>query len=133
MGVEKLTAKVEVDVLNRDLIGILVGVIEANTGAMERVTSAVEANAKMIADNVKKNAELSQGMRHLVGSIRGAQRLIGEEVGAVIDKSKETQARLIVELEAARADGDQEKVDRLSRVQRAAAENTPPSPGGTHA
>lgn len=73
---------------------VLMKLVADNTAALEKVAAAVEGNAE-------KNRELTQGMRHLVGTISGAQRLIGGELGPIIDQSKANAKRLHEEAEAA--------------------------------
>lgn len=78
-----------------DLIQVLIGVVEANTKAMDKVAVAVQADA----DASNKMAEQVKGLR---GVITGAQRKIGGEMGAVIEKSKQTLAKLEAEREEVR-------------------------------
>ena len=85
---EKLTAVVKVEVSDRELLTMLVGVVESNTKAMEK---AAEASGKMSAE-----------VRALRRIIAGAQEKIGGEIGARIDQMKETQRLLNEEREAAR-------------------------------
>lgn len=87
---------------DKELIEMLAGVIERNTGAMERVCSAVDKNAEMIAENATKNIELAKGMNKMVAVITGAQRKIGGELGPLIEKSKETLGKLNSEREEIR-------------------------------
>jgi len=95
---EKLKATVKVEITDRDLITILIGVVEANTKAMNRVAEAVLADANT-------SEHLAQRMDKLTTVITGAQRKIGGEIGAVIEKSKETLVKLEAEREEVRRAG----------------------------
>lgn len=85
---EKLTATVKVEVDERELLTMLVGVVESNTKAM---TKAADASEKM-----------STEVRALRRIIAGAQEKIGGEIGPQIDRMKETQRLLNEEREAVR-------------------------------
>ncbi len=84
----KLTAKIKVEVDERELLAMLVMVVESNTKAMEK---AAEASEKM-----------SSEVRALRRIIAGAQEKIGGEIGPQIDRMKETQRLLNEEREAVR-------------------------------
>ena len=77
------------------LFEIVTGALERNTTTMEKVAEAVQADA----DASNKMAIEVKGLRKIIG---GAQQKIGGEMGAVIDKSKETLAKLHAEREEVR-------------------------------
>ncbi len=81
-------ATVKVEVGERELLAMLVMVVESNTKAMEKTA---EASAKMSAE-----------VRALRRIIAGAQEKIGGEMGKRIDRMKETQRLLNEEREAVR-------------------------------
>lgn len=72
---------------------ILIGLVKANTAALEKVAAAVENNAE-------KNAHLAKRMDRMVATIAGAQRKIGGELGPIIDQGKAAAATLHKEAEA---------------------------------
>lgn len=84
----KLNAAIAVKVEDRDLIKMLVVVIESNTKAMEK---AAEASGKM-----------STEVRGLRATIQGAQKKIGQQIGPALDGVKLTQKILNEEVEAVR-------------------------------
>lgn len=87
----KLNASVTVKVEDRDLITMLIQVVEANTKAMEK---AAEASEKMATE-----------VRGLRATIQGAQRKIGEQIGPALDGVKATQKSLNEELGRVRRAG----------------------------
>ena len=87
----------------KELLAMLVVVIESNTKAMEK---AAEASEKMSTE--------VRGLRRIIA---GAQEKIGGEIGARIDQMKETQRLLNEEREAAR-------VAARGEVDRAASSTT---------
>ncbi len=77
----KLTAKIKVEVDERELLAMLVMVVESNTKASEKMSGEVRALRRIIA---------------------GAQEKIGGEIGPAIDRMKKTQRLLNEEREAVR-------------------------------
>jgi hypothetical protein len=97
----KLTAKIKVEVSERELLTMLIGVVESNTKAMEKNAGASEKMATEV-----------RGLRRIIA---GAQEKIGGEIGARIDHMKETQRLLNLERDAARdaaINADRGEVDR---------------------
>ena len=93
---EKLTATVKVEVNERELLTMLVGVVESNTKAMEKASKASE--------------KMSTEVRALRRIIAGAQEKIGGEIAPAIDRLKRTQSALNEERETVRV--AQAEVDR---------------------
>ncbi len=75
----------------KELLAMLVTVVEANTEAMKESAKA--------SDNM---AEQVRGLRTV---ITGAQRKIGGEIGTMIDRQKESLKKLDEEVAAARESG----------------------------
>jgi hypothetical protein len=78
-----------------ELVDKLLEVIKANTDAMNRVSEAVESDAKA-------SDAMAEQVRKLRGVITATQRKIGGELGPVIDQSKETLRKLNAEREEVR-------------------------------
>jgi hypothetical protein len=81
--------------MEKELIEMLAGVLERNTSALENV-------AKAIAGNEAKNERLADGMHKMVATIAGAQRKVGGELGAVIERGKKLEKDLKAEVDKAR-------------------------------
>lgn len=76
-----------------ELFRIVTEAVDRNTVAMDKVAVASDAMATQV-----------KGLR---ATIQGAQRKIGGEMGAVIEKSKETLGKLEAEREEVRRAGSQ--------------------------
>jgi hypothetical protein len=76
---------------DKELLEMLVGVIESNTRAMEK---SAEASEKMATE-----------VRGLRGVITGAQRRIGGELGPIIDRQKKAAEALEEEVARVREFG----------------------------
>jgi hypothetical protein len=105
----KLNATVEIKVTDRELIMLLLGVIESNTKAMEEVAIAVQADAaafdkvaEVIAMDAAATEKMSIEVKGMRKTIALAQQRVGGELGAVIEKSKETLVELNLEREEVR-------------------------------
>ena len=74
--------------------------------ALERISSAVVMQAESNAKLAEAFGKMERGMMRMVGTISGAQRKIGGELGAVIERGKAVNRELAIEHDRLRGVAD---------------------------
>ena len=84
---------------------VLRGVAEPDeryTAALERIAAAIELQAESNRKLAASFDMMERGMMKMVGTIQGAQKIIGGEAGKVVEKSKAMNRKLAAEMQRVR-------------------------------